>query len=385
MTIKVNLFTPIIKKQTQRIATRGKFFSAEIKAAAKPTITSPIFNPLKSVLENIRYKKFKKTILEAINLRLEADEAKLDKKINPINEGNIKEIKEKIGKLMEGFNSNIVIKKSLRNNIANCKDPLELYLLLKNNFCKKILPKKDLLHTLFTPKSQIYREQKVSEYIEILTPRTKDIDVLKLEHDIRGMGIKWVNFSGDYDYAQIAKETIDRIKLTTNLELPNSITVTSSLPNRLKGMHVRNKNDSFDIYLSSFSNYVLNRDKNEKGILLAKQMEEYKKAPASFQKKLLEDFGHPIASTKYDWHIIIHEIGHKIGGIKLLSKKEQKTAKSISQIAAQKTFKLPLGLEAGPEIISKAFSGEKLTEDELTLFKKISNQDLYSIVTPQHV
>ena len=381
MTIKVNIFTPQIKKQAQRIAAKSQFFNTGIKAAEKSAITTPPVNPFKSILENIRYKKFKKGIVKTIVPRIKADEAKLDKRINPINEANINEIKKRIDTLIDGFDSKITIKKSLRNNIANCKDPLELYLLLKNDFCKKIMPKKGLLHTLFNSEKQAYRQQKVVEYIEILTPKTKNIDVLKLEQDVRGMGIKWVNFSDDYDYAQITKETIDRLKLTTNLELPSSITVTSSLPNGLKGMHSPNKNGSFDIYLSSFSNYMLFRNTQEKGILLAKQSEEFKNAPVTFKKKLLDGFGRPIASTKYDWHIIIHEIGHKIDGLKLLNRKEQKTAKNISKVAAQKTYKLPLGLEAGPEIIAKAFAGEKLTKEELALFKKLSKKDIDTIIT----
>ena len=381
MSIRIDQMPRIVKKQTQRIRSMSEFAYAklEAKSTENKATTSTLLNKLKNILENINYKQLTKRLNKEFSKSFIAEEEKLNKKTNPINEKNIDRTKKAIERFINSLDTNIPIKKSLKEKIINCNNPQELYKLLKDGLASEIMPKHNFLYNIFRGKTQDYRKEMTIKYIKMLTPRTTDPAVLKLEQELKTMGISEVNFSNDYDYAQIAKATIEKIKKMPNVTLPSSITVTPSLPNMFKGMNIHGfgpEEGTSHIYLAPFSNFMRMKNSQTKKILLLQQSTSFKNAPPAIQRRLIDSIKNPTASTNSDGHIIAHEIGHNFGTLKLMNKSEIETAKQISKTSTQKTFKLNLGCEVVPELFAKIVAGERLTEQETALFAKHSKIDL---------
>jgi len=380
MSIRIDQMPRIVKKQTQRIRSMSEFAYAklEAKSTENKATTSTLLNKLKNILENINYKQLTKRLNKEFSKSFIAEEEKLNKKTNPINEKNIDRTKKAIERFINSLGSNIPVKKSLKEKIINCNNPQELYKLLKDGLASEIMPKHNFVYNIFRGKTQDYRKEMTIKYIKMLTPRTTDPAVLKLEQELKTMGISEVNFSNDYDYAQIAKATIEKIRKMPNVTLPNSITVTPALPNTHKGKNIRglDTDDSSHIFLSPFSNFMRMRNSQIQMKLLVQQSPTFKNASPTLQRRLIETLKRPTASTNSDGHILAHEIGHNFGSLNLMNKSEIETAKQISKTSTQKTFKLNLGCEVGPELFAKIVAGEKLTEQETALFIKHCKIDL---------
>ena len=342
---------------------------------AKSVMSNPFALELKS-----EYMIFREKVDEEVKLVTRSMNDRFLKRINPINSNNIEHIKSELKSFMKDINPEV------EQKILNSNNPNEVFKLIKEN-SQRIssdkysnqwrLLKKEAILSGVTPKLENeYRtlksniKERTRKLINLLTPKSVNSEVLKIEKEVRKLGIKAVNFSDDLEQAKLVKESMEDL-IKNGIPLPHSITITPFLPTGMGGMAI-NEN----IYLTTTSERLFTKKLDENVDILIKNISKYKKAPIEYQEKYInaiKDLNDSHCSSINLKHTIYHETAHTFepnslaAELRKLTPKEMKTAGEISMYAK----KLLNGKEAMTEMFSKLMDGQTLTDNQMALYLKL--------------
>lgn len=341
----------------------------------------------------IEYEDFKKMVGNDVMLLLAKYQADLINKINPINEDNFQEIKNGVINLLKKADPEF--SNFFKVNLEKYTNPTEFFSMMKSRFL-------NALQSFFEHKIRILCHEVnleklskdefdeilidmnfhcikcVQDLIGLFTPKTTNPKVLKIEQEIRKMGVKNVNFANDLGQANLIKDAvIDLVK--TGIPLPESITVSTIIPFGTRGYNIavlsKSKHDAHLLFMTSEEKKFNTMMKN--GMCeLAPQTKTFKNASPEMQTNYLEQMGcviQTMQSTNNPKHHVFHEIAHSFSSMSLdvllrkLSPQELEVAKSVSHYAASN----PNGREVVPEIFAKIMDKQELTPAQIKLYKKL--------------
>lgn len=330
---------------------------------------------IKPEFDKVKFDYFLNGVIEEINNITREENRPFLQKINPINFENINDIKEKLKFFTEG------LKPTLEHEISDCHDPEKLFDIIKNNFTlistnTQNIPPEEFIQMLLSGKINKLRNnlvRKMVNFIDIFTPKSTEPRALKLEDEVRTLGVKNVNFSNDLERAQEVKKVIEEVR-EKGIPLPYSITVTPILPPRGSGATAIEINGadskSFIVLKTSLENEI--SAENYANILkYAKSTKTFKHASPEYQSRCLssiQDIVNNEYSTKNPNHVIYHEIAHAFQSEKIpeLTNEEIEIAKEVSLYAGKQ-----LGKEIMPELFAMLMDGQKLTDKQMALYLKL--------------
>lgn len=325
------------------------------------------------------YKIFKRKIGQEIEEATKSRRSAVYAEINPINANNIDSIKAKLISVVDDV--------ELQQKISGCNTPEELFLFMKENIIAKmclvnncVLEKKLLLSGSTPELEKEYavlannQIKKVNEAISILTPKSTNPEVLRLEEEVRRLGIKDVNFSDDLERARIVKEAMEDL-IKTKVPLPNSITVTPALATGTGGLGGHIAENRYMWLPKSKESLLINE--LESGLdKVMQNTSAFQSASAEFQTRCIKDLEalkNKVHSTSNSKHLIYHEAAHTFepnslaANSRVLTKEEMSLCGKIS-IYAQSAQN---GKEAMPEMFAKLMDGQILTEKQMELYLKL--------------
>lgn len=357
-----------------------------VKSAEKSALDAAIYKPsavfttiskeseYKFAKSNIKAesKKIIMTVLDSVN-----------DKINPINAGNIGHIQNELKYFLK--DTDLALPQETLNN------PKKLFNFVKENLDTLIDgANQEKLCELLDEASKtgvtqaIQKEfnmlsckalRRIRKFVNLLTPKSTNPKVLKLEEEVRALGVKDVNFSDDLRQAKLTKEAIEDMR-KVQIPLPHSITVTSILPSDTNGMTA-----SASSKLKT-NGYVFLQKTKEKQFSdlglkfidkLTKKTPTYNKLSSDLQERYLQEINskmYKFTSTNNPKHDIYHETAHTFQPntiesiLKTLTDKELKTASEISSYSTD----LENGREAMPEIFAKLMDRQTLTPEQIDLY-----------------
>lgn len=334
------------------------------------------------------YRIFEEKVLGEIKLATKTIKEKLLREINPVNSTNIEHIKSELRSFTKELDP------ALEQEFLNCNEPDKLFELIKKNLNKIANSKNRHLHAdlLARAKANGITPELQNEYnnlltnsfnrcrklINIFTPKSTNIEVLKIEEEVKRLGINDVNFSNDLNEAKLVKEAIEDL-IKRNVPLPHSITVTPMLRLGNGGIAmntVTKLERNGHIFLPTSIERKFANEFSSDVPQLAKMTDVFKKASVEYQDKVLSAINNINSgnfSTKNPKHFIYHETAHAFepttleSAIMLLNKDEMRVAGEISQYARE----LPNGREAMPEMFAKLMDGQSLTDKQMELYLKL--------------
>ena len=324
------------------------------------------------------YEKFLNSIGQEMKPIISSIEEEALKTINPIESKNISHIKNELNYMLENCNP------VLKDKITNCQDPLELFKLIKKNFLEISTGSNNVKDYLWVDEAALSIEEysmlqtqvtrNGRKIMRTLTPKSTNPEVLKLEQEVKNLGMKDVNFSDDLVQAKLIKSAITDL-IEKNMPLPHSITVTPMLSSDwgglTQGASCKIKRNGY-IYLRSTKEIEADKQLLEASKLY-KNSKIYQNAPLEFQEKLTkeyEDSAFNHHSTSNPKHTIYHETAHTFQPLRKtlkLNDEEMATANEISFYAATRIN----GGEAMPEIFAKLMDGQTLTDKQMELYLKL--------------
>lgn len=329
------------------------------------------------------YDIFESTVLKEVHSAIKPLEEKVFCKINPINVNNLDFIKTELLPLIENS--------ELKQKILECTNSDELFIFIKANMEKiQYVDYKPLsfkvLDSGITPELEkeysilgSHEVKKRKKIFDILTPKSKNPEVLKIEEEIRQLGVKDVNFSDDLEQAKLIKEAIEDIvakKVTIKAPLPKSIVITPALPKSANGGLGAHSQEGGYMWLPTSAENELIKETDLLSESLIKNSVEFQKAPVEYQERFLIDIENRkkyLSSTKNPKHYSYHEYAHTFqpnsleSELQKLSSNEMETAREISIYANS----LRNGKEAMPEMFAKLMDGQQLTEKQMELYLKL--------------
>lgn len=307
---------------------------------------------------------------------------------NPINDENINYYKG----VIKEFASKSPLQ--VLQEVEFCKNPLELFVIIKKNIKDIAIQKSDsaisnLLHRVkyegVTSKSQnefnlgaVLSTRSYKKLTNLLTPRSKNPEVIKLEQEAVSLGAKKVNFSDDLKNAKMVNEVLKEFN-ELGLPIPDKITISAFCQSGMQGCELtaplKSKNETHVFLAHSEDIQLMNSLKsNPESILNSIYL--YKNSSADVQKKLNESLKNKIEfskSTNNPKHTIYHEFAHAfqpkqiVDYLRQLSSEEMEVAGQISSYA--KTF--VCGLEAMPEMFAKLMDRQPLSSEQMKLYLKL--------------
>lgn len=303
-----------------------------------------------SPIEYTKYKKITGAANKELITMLDGKDEILYKRANPITNGNISYFK-------------LLLKNYLERNGINLSDKKVKAMLNENN-------PNELLRQIKNSGKAIAQE---SAFLKAFTPKSKTQEVLQIESELRKLGIKEVNFSDDYDWAQIAKEAIIDLKKTTIVRLPESITVTPLLQEGALGMCNHNIK-STEIFLAPYSIIANHKNFFDQLELRTCQSKAFKNAPKNIQKKMSKAFVRKACSTDLMSHVFLHEIGHSIPYKKTrMTYKDLKAGAKLSRAATREMS----GEEIFPELFACLMAGVEPPKRLLSKYIKSGGKLVY--------
>lgn len=371
-------------------ATLAKLNIGPITAnTAKTSAITPNLSKLGGVKPKSEYQLFEEAMISEIKAsNTKILKEKLLREINPINSTNIERIKSEL----EYFTKDL--EPTLKEEISSCNDPAKLFDLVKKNFIeitsgqsnkKSANLMKKAVESGITPELENEYNSllsgsiaEVKKMINIFTPKSTNAEVLKIEEEVRKLGVTDVNFFDDLDQAKLVKEALEDMT-KGNIPLPHSITVTPMIPlncggltfNEVSGLERRGH-----VLLKTSTERKIS---DEVGLDLHRMVEStdiFKNASQEYQNKVLnaiDDIRANYQSTLNSKHVVYHETAHTFepstlaSKIKLLTKEEMETAGEISQYAKH----LPNGVETMPEMFAKLMDGQTLTDKQMALYLRL--------------
>lgn len=338
--------------------------------------------------EAIKYETFKENVIEEVKALRKSEVTKCMKAINPINSNNITQIRTELKYFTKDCDIDLQLK------ILDSETPDELFEVIKQNsveisnaknmelvesFCNKtpkdITPEMEQEYKMIlTNASKRFRK-----FINLFTPKSTNPRVIKIEQEVRELGVKDVNFSDDLEQAKLIKEAItDLIK--KKCPLPHSITITPALERSDGGITTNaingDKRQGY-IYLQTVQEKKLSEQMDEKIEKLIQRTNTFKNTTSAELKKQFLDEIHNIKqrdlSTSNPKHKIYHEVAHTFqpldleSELKELSDDDMEIASSISLCAKRKQN----GKEAMPEIFAMLMDEQKLTYKKMELYLKL--------------
>lgn len=335
----------------------------------------------------------KNSIGNEIRLFLINRQFDLINKINPISEKNFEEVKSRVGEIIKEIHPEFA--SFSRVKMERCQNSTELFSMVKGglsndiqsffekkirNLCTEVNAKEISVEEFDEKLIELnFRCIKCTkDLLEIFTPKTINKEVLKLEQQVRDLGVKSVNFANELDQALLIKEAvIDIVK--TKIKLPESITVTTIIPFGTRGYNIKSIIDKKPV---SHLLFLTAEEKKFNAMIrggmceLAPHTKAFKNASEKMQNKYLETMGcacHYIHSTTNPKHQVYHEIAHSFSPMSLevlsrkLSSEDLEIAKSVSPKAAS----CPTGKEVVPEIFAKLMDKQHLTPAQMELYRKL--------------
>ena len=196
---------------------RGNTSNVEKKLASffETTTTNPLAMDAKSTLAKLKittrvpskkidveYQMFEEQVLKEAILAKKAKAKEILEKINPINSNNIDSIKTELTPFLEDT--------ELKQKISDCSNPEELFRRVKSNmgnimtsnkytaFMQKVKASK-ITPELEREYSQVcyYEIQRTNRLMNMLTPKSTNPEVIRLEEEVRNLGVKDINCSDD--------------------------------------------------------------------------------------------------------------------------------------------------------------------------------------------
>lgn len=342
----------------------------------------------KAAIKKAHYETFKENVMKEVQTLRKSKIAKCTKAINPINKDNISKIRTDL----KYFTKHLDIEQQLK--ILDRETPDELFEILKqNSFLISNAKNKELVESLFNISSaqitpQLEQEHKMlltniakrfRKYISLLTPKSTNSKVIKIEQQVRELGVKDVNFSDDLEQAKLIKEAItDLVK--KKCPLPHSIIITPALENNDSGLTTNAINEikrQGYIYLQTTQEVKTKAKLNAIYEDMAKKTNTYKNTNSDELKKQFLDEINNIKqhhqSTNNKKHKIYHEVAHTFeptsleSELRKLSDEEMKIAEDISLVAGKKQN----GKEAMPEIFAMLLDGQEVSDKKMALFLKL--------------
>lgn len=342
----------------------------------------------KEAIKKAHYETFKENVIKEVKALRKSEVTKCMKAINPINSSNITQIRSELKYLTKDCDIDLQLK------ILDSKTPDELFEVIKQNSVKISNAKNMKLIESFcnkTPKDitpEMEQEYKMiltnaskqfRKFINLFTPKSTNSRVIKIEQEVRKLGVKDVNFSDDLEQAKLIKEAIMDL-IQKKCPLPHSITITPALERSDGGITTNaingNKRQGY-IYLQTSKEKKLSEQMDEKIEKLIQRTNTYKNTASAELKKQFLDEIHNIKqkdlSTSNPKHKIYHEVAHTFQPMDLenelseLSNKDMEIAEEISLCAKRKQN----GKEAMPEMYAMLMDEQKLTYKEMELYLKL--------------
>lgn len=409
MSIKLTGILTNIGKAVNKIE-KGKMGEETVEKATSifnksATSTNSIVMDAKATLSQLKvtkpinenfYQSLKKDFDSKINKLIYEQNIQTYKNINPINHSNISEVKADILNTLchsnDGSDKNII--KELIERISNCKKPDELFEIFKDQSFYNAIGKQQQqeinefvnglkLHSLndITAANEISYSKINSDYnkklniiIETLSPKSKKTEVVKIEQELKEMGIENVNLSDDLEQAKLVREGMQDL-ISAKIKLPNSITVTPLLPKDVGGCannYVENMAKKRCIFLPRSEEIKNLYGKNDL-INKVTKTSLFMDSPIEYQQKYLEDASQYFefqSSTNNPKGGIYHEVRHtledntlKASFIPALIKgKWENIGEGVSGYAKESIS------EFKSEAFAKLMSHEDLSEEQMKLY-----------------
>jgi len=327
----------------------------------------------------IRYSAFTRNLESEITPQVNTLIKAANKTVNRIQSKDIGQIKSELHTAVNELEPRIQV--LLRKQIDDCKNPDEILKVAKdvftrhedsfNNEASELLEAVKSKAMPLETGEKILADIKNSNYdilkkiYAVSNPKSTNAEVIKIEQEVKKLGVKDVNFSDDLERAQIVLDAVKQMA-KGKVPLPESITVSQFLPGGALGESL-DKN----IYLQTSKQAKVNYQITN----LITNSIAYRFAPNELKQKYMADYL-GFASTKNPAHCVFHETGHtfQLNNLKEhlveLSEAEMQTANGISKYASS----LETGLEAMPEIFAKLMDGQKITDAEMALHLKLGGK-----------
>lgn len=300
--------------------------------------------------------------------------------INPINEGNFQTIKAQLIGMIDNA--------EVKNIILECSDHTQLFSLLKNgmpsicgsdefmNFLME-MSKKTKFHPLEEAEfRQLYSEldDKAAKIFDILTPKSTKPDAIKLEEEIRALGVKEINLADDTKQGELIKSAIEDMQ-KRKIPIPDSICVTPFLKTNTEGLVLHGKNSH--MFLNHSIENEFNNSMHAQLEELAKQDHRFISGSEAHQQNILNKIAKYKKKINYSStdprHAIYHESAHTTQDESLKALYEPLSAeeKEIADSTSGYTQRTQKRKEIMPELFAKMMSGQRLTDQEMTVYLKL--------------
>lgn len=346
-------------------------------------------------VEERTMKLFKKLVIDSEN---ELQKVK-NLKCNPVNNKNFPDIKNKVKGVLSDFDdiseelNKISNPRDLRNFIlkyledSNLDKPIQKFALnVKNLPEDKATYVKLLANTPNIGKiigDKFFEIQK--GLIDAVTPRSFNPKVIKIENEIKQLGVKEINLADDLKSAQNFKVALEEMK-KSGVKMPYSIKLCDLIND--KGFSLQNYDNSKNLITirSSFYNKTAS-DIRIKHLKELKQSPEYLNSSTEDRLKIIRYISRRFfnqTSTNNKYHTLRHEVEHTLKNKNIdnvineiinngnyiddriyLLKKDSEIAKSISNYAHKDIE----GREFTAEAFAKLMNGQELTKEQMGLYK----------------
>lgn len=370
---------------TNPLTMDAKATLAKLKIGGKFEAKKIDFNAMTKKLESLgikprsEYEEFEGKVLEEARSSIKVKQRDILHRINPITPNNIGAIKSEILPLIEN--------PELKQQIANCANPDELYKMLKENiddilrsdehvsFMKKVEP------SAITPELEHEYSQlatktvaRINKIMHLFTSKSINPEVLSIEAEVRALGVSNVHFSDDLEQAKLIRDSVKDL-IDRQIPLPDSITITPMMTFGKGGCAAHIKDDSH-IFLPTSLEDRLAKEANSTIDVLARDTNTFRQASSEHQEKFLSEIAikkGTFHSTQNPKHAVIHEVAHTFqptsleARVRMLAENELKTAGEISIYAKSS----PNGFEAMPEMFAKLMDGQTLTDKQMELYLKL--------------
>jgi len=364
--------------------TAGKKVIIETLPVKADASATPLVMDAKATLAKIsigginkaKFDEFKSGVFGEINEYVNEMQRSIRRKINPVNDSNLEDIKSRLQPFAE------YIEPSLREELFNAKSPTTFFIHAKYNAEQLIT--QDYALDEIVRKSKILGETPELErdlqrcendeitrgIFKILTPKSTIPEVLKIEAELRQIGIPDVNLSDDLKQAQYLREAVKKLA-NNNIPLPKEIIVSPIMPFDKGGLTITDIQNNSRIYLPTSLEDELMFDLTSGIENIVRKLKVFKDAPLEHQGELIREMKQEAerhSSATNPIQKIYHEFGHIFGKTsKQLSQEELETANEISEYAAS----VKNGLEVVPEMFTMLMSGKTLTNKQMALYLKL--------------
>lgn len=335
------------------------------------------FDTLLGIEPKSEYQIFEEKVFQEACSTVKAKNEEVLIKINPIKLGNIDSIRSELTSLLENA--------ELRQKISACPNPDELFGMIKSNISEILKSKKyiefmeKVSKTEITPElekeySQLYSSEakRIDKIMSILKPKSTNSEVLKIEEEVRNLGVQNVNFSDDLEQAKSIKEAMEDL-IKKGIPLPASVKVSHLVPSGQGGvaLHVQ---EGGHMWLPTSAEKKALIDSELMAEDLIKDTDAFKTASIEDQKKCLNELinkRNTHHSTKNSNHLIFHEVAHTFQPNSLASRLRELTDEEMKTAAEISIYAKRNGREAMAEMFAKLMDGQSLTDKQMKLYLKL--------------